>query len=143
MSIEDDPGISVYWTAIPEAMRDIVGDPIGDPISVSQFRDNVEKSLAGMETGLEWDDESSLSDVVGIIVTDDAESTASGLAMDLEAAAIYEHKETGNYLVCGSNINSEGSGFFPWVLVTISEDEDGDGLSDDAARWTPRLADAT
>jgi hypothetical protein len=154
IEIEDDPDLITYWTAIPEVMRWVVGDPIGDPISVDKFRDAVERNMAEVDRGVEWDDESRLSDVVGIILTDDAETTASSLAIDLEAAAIYEDKETGHYLVCGSNVNSDcpsPGGFFPWVLVVISEDDGDDyhsdadnrtdySVSEDAARWTPRVA---
>jgi hypothetical protein len=155
VNVEDDPAFSTYWTAIPEAMRGVVGDPIGDPISVEEFREAVEQSLAEIESYVEWHDESTLSDVVGFIVTDGAEATASGLAMDFKAAAIYVHDESGDYFVCGSNVNSDCSpqgGFFPWVLVVTGEDEDEGGddyhsdadsgtdysVSDDAARWSPR-----
>jgi hypothetical protein len=149
INIEDDPEFSIYWTAIPEAMRWVDGDPIGDPISVDEFRDAVERNTAQMDTGVEWDDEPRLSDVVGIIHTDGAEATASGLAMDLNAGVIYKHNEADIYIVGGANVNSESARwcFFPWALMVIGDDENDDddyhsdkSVSDDAARWTPKLA---
>jgi hypothetical protein len=158
--IEDNPDFSVYWTAIPQAMRWVTGDPFGGPWEPLEFQNKAEDSaMVGWQDStseIEWDAESDFADIVGMVKVgdcDNAEGMASSLAIDLDAQIILKQKELPLYIVCGSFFLPSNDGCFaPWALFVsdVGDSDDRDDhhsdpddstdytVSVDAARWAPR-----
>jgi hypothetical protein len=151
---ETENTYTVYWTKLPEALRDVIGDPLGrPPRSVEEFRQAVENYLlvpyidgsGNMDPDLippavDWGDEDSAA-VAGYIQLDDggAEDMASSLAVELEAFQILQFDDS-TYVVCGMQLmpdEGKGCGSFDWQLVIGDAEEH---LSDDAARWRGQVA---
>lgn len=80
---------SIYWTALPEALRSIIGDPFSPSASRFEFFALSQKSCSDNDA-IEWHDEDG-GDPFGLVSAEDedeAETIAASLAYDLGAFQI-------------------------------------------------------
>lgn len=117
--------VKYYWTALPEAVRAVIGDmPSGPAISPEDLRAAIEGYCATAEHKITWADddpevEVALLGVIDMDTEDEAEQTTAFLAYEFGAFAIVEDSDS--YDVHGNRIappDADGKhAIFEWTVV--------------------------
>jgi hypothetical protein len=108
----------VIWTAIPDALRDIQGDPFG----FQPTRDDLKRAMEGQTLECEyeidwWEGGDSGDLVLAVLLEDEADAVAASAAVDLDGFQVI--RRSGMFVACGQTILGEldNGGFIYWQIV--------------------------
>ena len=110
----------VIWTAIPEALRGIEGDPFGFQPTRDDLKRAMEDQTLDCECEIDWWEEGDSGDLVLAVFLEDedeAEAVAASAAVDLRGFQVIRRSEM--FVACGQTILGEldNRGFICWQIV--------------------------